>query len=1341
MSSQSKSWNTRSKEIRRVHARKLVEAEKTAGCYRPLRKFSNPGHLPSRPNINDEEIQDFNLNESFNLNDPYDEEVLEDNLEEVLLTDVTDDDDIDDEEDDDDDENDNCMNAVVAAITHSNIHYADIKEVMDRRLKLTTGVNSYDVIGSISDEMLQLISHKEMQDDLQLIHSNTSITKGDFARTLQSLYRAHGISNDCQLEFNLFLQNAFGNIANLPFSFSNRRKRDGSYNVVSEMEKYVRPNPIIRTFAVCQCGATVFIGSNYSAHDCSHCKSVRNEKQKVNYRLLVPTLVRLLFKDTFLDALYYLNKDKNADCYADITDGQAAVEALEEMQSIYDNAIQNIQDCSKIPINVPLLLSVAWDGGQVHKHKTSNFWPLLVSIENLPPTFRKQLGVGTFLLSLFTKELNTLVEDFIFSGCLLPELMHLNQGLTLCIEGQWYFLQARVIMFNADNPALEKMFSVKGTNSLLCPNCRSPGENLKKKHLKRTVYNCNRQLLAANNILRRKNEINSGKKFLFTKESFHHFSDLEDKAGSKLTQTLLNEMLKYFDCPTSEKNQADVIVEHTFVADHQFKSDAIEAERRRNLKSVRSQKSKYKYKEDKIAVNGVKGVSSFLSLPYFNYTRHFGFDSFHVAMNVAKHILQGVVGGRGLEQSTRNYCTLVAKVHMYLAETKRPPWAIMVVNTTTYDEAEIIDTWVNCINVPFMQKKNWQINTMYRRSGQLRGTARIDILCNIIDYIIAVSYHFASEHIPESYRWFYHLFSLDMARLHSTKISKSSYTDLRNKIIEIVSMHDAMLPPSESLYCFHQLIDVVHKIPDFGPLRSFSTLGNERAMGVITSFVGKGGTAIEETAFRKYVDYELYCMDRNYDFSLVDIFRNRSIGGRSNTINLNNFNVEANNEGELRLTYTDEPFYLYQPYCLQFSNTKSFYTHRQTTNDYEPTKFEVAEIFEAIKIDIENRIRLRNVEESEVTKLCMEESSFYRILQYYFNRPKIHELTWFREYLTIIVQKHTSNSNDACFIREIPTQSIDIVYVICNDRSIYECDINLMKILNTINCFQYTLYSRAMILGTPFITRGFENREIWNNLVPGGYGSEKMVVAYDNKRTSLPEYWKEPMHLSCWCKFKLGPNDPFEYGQINAFMQIYLPQDRTVHGTCLASVTTRKTLNFNFIDYVLGSNADSLNSTLFIPVLTIRPTPILVTGAWLIPPRTIVDAKQYENLQALNPLAKLKFMLPRSKPISVRNDLNNVTKTLNQLANCERYYDKNNSLSYLMLMEMQRSRSLITPQEKNLQEYQKIQLHTQKEIKEMFIRYDCFFDMETSNVMKQKKNNNSTIGDNDSYYWPDVEYD
>jgi hypothetical protein len=233
-------------------------------------------------------------------------------------------------------------------------------------------------------------------------------------------------------------------------------------------------------FNCCICGYIIYEGNNSYLQDCKYCSLSRfTDKNKrypiatLTYRPITTIICELLETDNFLTAINLKSNDSNkAGIYVDITDGEYSKELMADMNAKHKLKVDR-NDIDESTIEVSLLLGFGYDGAQIFHYSTSNFWPMLISILNLPPALRKTMGVGTFMISLFTSVEGSNCEEFLLHKCLVEELKMLDDGVVVEINGTKYHIQARLCIFLLDSKAVESVTKTQGANSKVgCPFCR-----------------------------------------------------------------------------------------------------------------------------------------------------------------------------------------------------------------------------------------------------------------------------------------------------------------------------------------------------------------------------------------------------------------------------------------------------------------------------------------------------------------------------------------------------------------------------------------------------------------------------------------------------------------------------------------------------------------------------------------------------------------------------------------------------------------------------------------------------------------------------------------------------
>lgn len=228
----------------------------------------------------------------------------------------------------------------------------------------------------------------------------------------------------------------------------------------------------------CTCGETVYADKHKHKKGCNYCERSRyrstlskTPRAMVNYRSILFIISELLHTNWFISALNYVQKDsKHVDIYGDVQNGSVFRKHAEEMKTNYEQKYHLRDRDNVTPIS--LLFGVYYDGLKVFSRKSVDFWPLMISILNLPPNLRKLFGAGIFLLSIIVAKSGSWSELFIFRERFICELDYLSKGVEITINDKKYFVQARLILHCYDTRAMEKVLNIQLANALAaCPLC------------------------------------------------------------------------------------------------------------------------------------------------------------------------------------------------------------------------------------------------------------------------------------------------------------------------------------------------------------------------------------------------------------------------------------------------------------------------------------------------------------------------------------------------------------------------------------------------------------------------------------------------------------------------------------------------------------------------------------------------------------------------------------------------------------------------------------------------------------------------------------------------------
>jgi len=310
-------------------------------------------------------------------------------------------------------------------------------------------------------------------------------TIGDLARELCDFFSFNSIRPAGEAQLFKILRKYIPP-ANWPMATT----KGGNYKSI--LHKYNVTGFIMLDFDICRNNCGAFVGNCANSFTCafcqgerfSHCthsrcivahlpkvrcnhKSNRMPFKHLYYRPIIPLIKYLLELPGFLDAINY--KYHKLDGFGDICD---VSDGPVYKQNMADMVAKFKEKSNPGDVMVNLLTSLFYDGVQVHKYIYSEFWPLVLFILNLPPNYRNKTGIGAFVLSVFNSQLGSGAETFLFSQCLIDELLVLYHGVTITIGRTSYFVQLRSILNMWDLKALEKALCVAIVNGYDgCPFC------------------------------------------------------------------------------------------------------------------------------------------------------------------------------------------------------------------------------------------------------------------------------------------------------------------------------------------------------------------------------------------------------------------------------------------------------------------------------------------------------------------------------------------------------------------------------------------------------------------------------------------------------------------------------------------------------------------------------------------------------------------------------------------------------------------------------------------------------------------------------------------------------
>ena len=434
--------------------------------------------------------------------------------------------------------------------------------------------------------------------------------------------------------------------------------------------------------------------------------------------------------------------------FMDATEGMTFRVAMDEMNADFQS-----RNFAPSVIPVLLVISIFYDGAQLYKSKVSDFSPLLMTIINLPPTYRK-LGTGSFFILFSTSSSKSTTENFLFHDCLVKELENLAKGKKLQINGKEYVLMVQCKLSIMDTKQLETSLRITGTNSLYgCNLCGFHGVS-EKKILNKVVYETHRQFLDNRNICRGrgasgkccppdyylkeadflKNDKVSVKRTLNyaqkRSEDDHRTNREFDRQNFK-TICFQNEDLTSF---FNYRNEDTFTYKSTDVDGCRVNFDEIFGNNIHYAHCCYLERKEYSrftheyyYNNTKqfdtmnkanskvVVHKGIKGFWFMLNLKYCNIVTDVEYDPFHVIFNNGKYLIFLLKGERGNTTASRQYAietdTFYPEMHK---EDLSPSWLISLDNQTYFDAV------INNILIPTGYKGDFGVKNVFQQTGKMR---------------------------------------------------------------------------------------------------------------------------------------------------------------------------------------------------------------------------------------------------------------------------------------------------------------------------------------------------------------------------------------------------------------------------------------------------------------------------------------------------------------------------------------------------------------------------------------------------------------------------------------------
>ena len=1041
------------------------------------------------------------------------------------------------------------------------------------QIKTRLVCNGFNIFDYSIDKMKNSLIKLQKDDTNNLQKGSLKSEKGLFCRDILNWSAESSISTSDQTKLIKLLYKHLENV-DLPVKISMKN------NIVSTIKKYAVDDLRQLKFDVCPSdGCIAFIGDSADFHQCSICFADRYRpcvkcKRKddfygnilncqhknriayksVYYRPIVQLIISLINSDLFLMFLNY-NLEKLYDYdYFDVQHVPTFQKNMAEMEKKY----QQFCDTNNFEYNsitmVRICLSQNYDGCATRKKRVTSFWPLIITILNLPPHLRIKLGIGMFVLSVFTSQLGSEAEEFLFRDLYVAELKHLYIGYLYenPINKKKYFIQVRLILSCFDTKAVEDHLHVHSSNSLAgCFMCEN-GKGLKINSTKTVVFIGNRQILHQHHVLR-----NFGQSGLCCPQGY--YNDFQNKfvplpAAETLSQkapqtftikknpnkTCLTNINDYNDLVSYLKNKkAPWVWHHKEFKINDFENDLWyhHCDYRDNVEHKRKTNQMYKnnaslllLKENKKRkhMNGVKSLWNEAELPNVDVENDLNWDPFHVLNNIM-HSLFDHWKGKRLKTQVMDFCKSI-NTHTSLCYNDKKKLVIKEKWGIPEIEWNMLDFAINSIIVPTGFTNEFQIKNIFIQTGYVSGAASILILVSLMPFIM----YLCKDILDTAYIKFYLLLCVDIRDLMAPCFINNELEELHDRITELVSLHEGMFPITESKIIWHQLIDLPYHIRKWGMLKLWWAMPGERCLHPLKKHLPLGGQNNDLTLMNRYAQYELERLRQAYTKPV-----NAEL--RKDVCIEENFEIDYSEE---KCIYSDIKFYL----CKAFFPSKDLQCIIH--NDYELNRLLTVMILEIKK-------KTKSLQEA------VSLSPTFRIFVSYNNwKSKNNKKNKKSFYEFVVELYYKTNENDQKAISDLIGTNIvqsDDIYVI----------------VDCLNNLQHPnkLYTNAQVYGIKMNGRGYKYKEEKEPIERYKYGQP--FVSPSNRLNQLTVHWNKGKEvLSSWFTFRYHDTslnnfncDAFNcsenkiykqcYGQFNYFFRINSKKEILLHNVPIASVTQR----------------------------------------------------------------------------------------------------------------------------------------------------------------------------------------
>jgi len=542
---------------------------------------------------------------------------------------------------------------------------------------------------------------------------------------------------------------------------------------------------------------------------------------------------------------YYDKMPYIEDNFGDILNGNTAVSALQEMSENFEARKERGELVDYV--NSPHLLSEFYDGAQLFDKRISNFHALMISILNLPPSYRTKMGCGAFVIAVHTLKESSRAERTLTLRLFVEELRLLYAGFKVKIGETNYFIQARCTNHSWDTPALAANANAKVNNAknpcIFCGGICG----VYRQCLQHNYYMGHRALLPINHVLRWFG--NSGK---CCPEQYYK-ADGSSEAAQNVQQLFLaakgnteqgrefprNKKVSYISgksegCNNDVKSLKEAMQltkdtkpnlwyhEH-FSFERTGFSQVLSyphADLRKEINAdhVTDRDYKIRAQSARRLEYGYKNLWLFHSVCKWD---HLMWEAFHTITNCCDNILLILKGIRANGSTIRQLCK-AERVHpslWYPDNNGAPIWQL------GENAMDYMDALMGATLFPYGYESKFGILNPFRQTGYLKGMQVIQFVTTFLPTFLHLT------DLSREYKVFISMFAVDIADLLSVNLDADEVESLSERITETVCVKEGLFSDSEANIVWHQLTDLPGHIPKAGPIMSWWGPWGERILG------------------------------------------------------------------------------------------------------------------------------------------------------------------------------------------------------------------------------------------------------------------------------------------------------------------------------------------------------------------------------------------------------------------------------------------------------------------------------------------------------------------------------